>query len=290
MKNSFYSNTKVVGLIGHPIKQSYSPFIHNVAFQFKNLDYIYLPFDVITDNLSSALKGMIALGIEGLNVTIPHKERIIKYMNELSEESATIGAVNTVVNDHGTLKGYNTDVHGILESLSKFKDEITGSKVCVIGAGGAGRAVIYTLIRYFKPEEITIVNRTVQRADSLQNYFTEKMLYSNFKTKDLFPPELIETFRSSKLIINSTPIGMFPDVSDTPTTLEGSFHKDQLVFDMVYNPTETVFLQLAKKQGAKIIGGLKMLVYQAAKSFELWTGEEMPTEKISRSLELLIKH
>jgi shikimate dehydrogenase len=269
MKNSFYANTKVVGLIGHPIKQSYSPFIHNVSFQFKNLDYIYMPFDVVPDNLSAALKGVIALGIEGLNVTIPHKEKIIKYLDELSEESATIGAVNTIVNDHGTLKGYNTDVHGILESLSPFKDEITGSRVCVIGAGGAARALIYTLIRYFKPEEIILINRTVQRADSLQNYFTEKMLYNSFKTKDLFPPDLVETLHNSKLIINSTPIGMFPDV---------------------YNPTETEFLKLAKKQGAKIIDGLKMLVYQAAKSFELWTGEEMPAEKISRSVELLIKN
>jgi len=289
MKNSFYANTKVVGLIGHPLKQTYSPFIHNVAFQFKNLDYIYLPFDVISDNLAAALKGVMALGIEGLNVTIPYKEKIIKYLDELSEESAIIGAVNTVVNDQGILKGYNTDVYGIMESLMPFKDEITGSKVCVIGAGGASRAVIYTLIRYFKPEEITLINRTVQRADSLQNYFSEKMLYNNFKTKDLFPPELIGTFQSSKLIINSTPIGMFPDVHDTPTELKESFYQGQLVFDMVYNPTETVFLKLAEKQGAKIIGGLKMLVYQAAKSFELWTGEEMPTEKISRALELLIK-
>ena len=289
MKNSFYANTKVVGLIGHPLKQTYSPFIHNVAFQFKNLDYIYLPFDVISDNLAAALKGVMALGIEGLNVTIPYKEKIIKYLDELSEESAIIGAVNTVVNDQGILKGYNTDVYGIMESLMPFKDEITGSKVCVIGAGGASRAVIYTLIRYFKPEEITLINRTVQRADSLQNYFSEKMLYNNFKTKDLFPPELIGTFQSSKLIINSTPIGMFPDVHDTPTELKESFYRGQLVFDMVYNPTETVFLKLAEKQGAKIIGGLKMLVYQAAKSFELWTGEEMPTEKISRALELLIK-
>ena len=289
MKNSFYANTKVVGLIGHPLKQTYSPFIHNVAFQFKNLDFIYLPFDVIADNLAAALKGVMALGIEGLNVTIPYKEKIIKHLDEISEESAIIGAVNTIVNDHGSLKGYNTDVYGIMESLLPFKEEIAGSKIAVIGAGGASRAVIYTLIRYFKPEEITLINRTVQRADSLQNYFSEKMLYNNFKTKDLFPPELIGTFQESKLIINSTPIGMFPDVQDTPTGLKESFYKDQLVFDMVYNPTETVFLKLAKMQGAKIIGGLKMLVYQAAKSFELWTGEEMPAEKISRALELLIK-
>ncbi len=288
MKNSFYTNTKLIGLIGHPIKQSYSPFIHNIAAQFNNIDYIYLPFDVVADNLKNALKGVVALGISGLNVTIPHKEKIIKYLDDLSEEAAMIGAVNTIVNEHGKLKGYNTDINGILESLTEFKDLITGSKVCVIGAGGGARAVIYTLIRYFKPEQITIVNRTIQRADTLHNYFSEKMRFDNLKTADLFPPDLIENFRSSKLIVNSTPVGMFPDVDDSPTNLKESFHKDQLVFDMIYNPTETKLLNLAKQQGAASLGGLKMLVHQAAKSFELWTGEEPPVEKLSRSLELMI--
>ena len=289
MQNSFYTNTKLIGLIGHPIKQSYSPFIHNIAAQFKSVDYIYLPFDVVADNLEIALKGVVALGISGLNITIPHKEKIIKYLDELSEEAAMIGAVNTIVNEHGKLKGYNTDINGILESLSEFKDLITGSKVCVIGAGGGARAVIYTLIRYFKPEQITIINRTIQSADTLQNYFSEKMRFDNFKTSDLFPPDLTETFNSSSLIINSTLVGMFPDVDDSPTNLSESFHKDQLVFDMIYNPTETKLLNLAKQQGAATLGGLKMLVHQAAKSFELWTGEEPPVEKLFRSLELMIK-
>ena len=288
MQNSFYTNTKLIGLIGHPIKQSYSPFIHNVAAQFKKINYIYLPFDVVVNNLETALKGVVALGIRGLNVTIPHKEKIIKYLDELSEETAMIGAVNTIVNEQGKLKGYNTDINGVLESLTEFKDLITGSKVSVIGAGGGARAVIYTLIRYFKPDQITIINRTIQRADSLHSYFSEKMRFDNFKTANLFPPELIETFQGSKLIVNSTSVGMFPEVDDSPTNLKESFHKDQLVFDMIYNPTETKFLNLAKQQGATTVGGLNMLVHQAAKSFELWTGEEPPVEKLSRSLELMI--
>jgi len=288
MQNSFYANTKLIGLIGHPIKQSYSPFIHNVASQFKNIDYIYLPFDVITDNLEIALKGGVALGISGLNVTIPHKEKIIKYLDELSEEAAMIGAVNTVVNDHGKLKGYNTDISGILESLVEYKDLIAGSKVCVIGAGGASRAVIYTLIRYFKPDQITIINRTIQRADTLHSYFSEKMRFDNFKTAELFPPDLVGIFQSSKLIVNSTPVGMFPNLNDSPTDLSESFGKDQLVFDTIYNPTETKLLKLAKQQGSFTMGGLTMLVHQAAKSFKLWTGEELPIEKLSRSLELMI--
>jgi shikimate dehydrogenase len=288
MKNSFYKNTKLIGLIGHPIKQSYSPFIHNIATQLKQLDYIYLPFDVLPENLENAIGGIIALGIEGMNITIPHKEKIIKYLDDLSEESAMIGAVNTITNDHGKLVGYNTDVHGIQESLKPFKKKITGSKVCVIGAGGGARAVLYTLIRYFKPGEITIVNRTVQRADTLQKYFSEKMRYDNFNTMELFPPDLVDTLSNAKLIVNCSPLGLFPNVDDSPTTLKESFNADQIVFDMIYNPSVTKFMGIANRKGAITIGGLVMLVHQAAKSFELWTGSKMPVDRISRSIELML--
>jgi shikimate dehydrogenase len=289
MKDSFYTNTKLIGLLGHPLKQSYSPFIHNVAFKFKNIDYIYLPFDVVTDDLENALNGIVALGMNGLNVTIPHKVKIIEFLDDLSEESSMIGAVNTITIEQGSLKGYNTDVHGILETLTKFKNEINGEKVSIIGAGGGARASIFTLIRYFKPKEINIINRTLQRAETLQVYFYEKMRYENLKSAELFPPDLVETFNSSKLIINTSPVGMYPVTEDSPINLEESFHKDQIVFDMIYNPTETKLLSLARMQGAKVFGGLTMLVHQAAKSFELWTGEEMPIEKLSHSLELMIK-
>ena len=289
MKDSFYTNTKLIGLLGHPIKQSYSPFIHNVAFKLKDIDYIYLPFDVVTDDLENALNGIVALGMNGLNVTIPHKVKIIEFLDDLSEESSMIGAVNTITIEQGSLKGFNTDVHGILETLNPFKDEIIGEKVSVIGAGGGARASIFTLIRYFKPGEINIINRTLQRAENLQVYFYDKMRYENLKSAELFPPDLVETLNTSKLIINTSPVGMYPVTDDSPINLEESFNKDQIVFDMIYNPTETKLLSLAKMQGAKVFGGLKMLVHQAAKSFELWTGEEMPIEKLSQSLELMIK-
>jgi len=288
MQNSFYKNTKLIGLIGHPIKQSYSPFIHNIATQLKELDYIYLPFDVIPDNLENAINGIVALGIEGMNITIPHKEKIIKHLDDLSEESAMIGAVNTIINDHGKLFGYNTDVYGIVETLNPYKEQISGSRVSVIGAGGGARAVIYTLIRYFKPSDITIINRTLQRAHTLQNFFTEKMRYDNFLTMELIPPDIVDTLSNSKLIVNCSPVGLSPDVNDTPTILEKSFNKNQIVFDMIYNPTVTKLMNIAGRRGAITIGGLQMLVHQAAKSFELWTGKEMPVDKVLRSLELMI--
>ncbi len=289
MKNSVHLNTKILGLIGHPLKHSYSPFIHNIAIDLKEIDYIYLPFDIPTSNLKNAVRGMIALGIRGFNVTIPHKENIIQFMSNVSEEASIIGAVNTVVNELGKLSGYNTDVNGILETLNPFKEEIFGNEISIIGAGGASRAVIYTLIRYFKPSKIFLVNRTEQRADSLKNYFQDKMKYNSFKTKELFPPDLVEVFRSSKLIVNATSVGMYPDVDDSITMLADSFAKGQIVFDLVYNPIQTNLLKLASSNGAIALDGLKMLVYQAAKSFELWTSETMPVEQVYKSLQLFLK-
>lgn len=288
MKNLFHTETRITGLLGHPIKHSYSPFIHNIAFDLLKLNYIYLPFDVPKASLKNSLKGCNALGFVGLNVTIPHKENVLEYMDNVSEEASIIGSVNTIVNDHGKLKGYNTDVNGILETLKPYKDEINGSKISIVGAGGASRAVIYTLIRHYKPSHITIINRTEERAETLKNYFVDKMKFEEFSVKELFPPNIVEDLRESKLIINSTPIGMFPEADDTVTKLNESFNKEQIVFDMVYNPVKTKFLKIAEKEGAIIIDGLKMLVHQAARSFELWTNEKMPVNEIEKSLKLYI--
>ncbi len=288
MKDTFHLSTQVLGLLGHPIKHTYSPFIHNMAIDLLGLDYIYLPFDVPQSNLRNALRGIVALGIKGFNVTIPHKEAMVGYVNSLSEEAGIIGSVNTVVNEMGKLVGYNTDVTGVIETLNPFKDEIANNEVTVVGAGGACRAVIYSLIRNFKPSQINIVNRTEQRADSLKNYFYEKMKYENFKTFELFPPDLVEVFRNSKLIVNATSVGMFPEIEDTIINLNNAFGKDQIVFDLVYNPPQTQLLKIAAGEGARIINGINMLVHQGAKSFELWTGEKMSTEKISQALTLYI--
>ncbi len=288
MKNTFHINTRLIGLIGHPIKHSYSPFIHNVAVELKKMDYIYLPFDVPAANLKNALKGMVALGIKGFNVTIPHKENIIQLMNNVSEEASIIGSVNTVANELGKLTGYNTDVNGILETLLPYKDKIAQQEISVVGAGGAARAVIYCLIRHFKPKKIHLINRTEQRAESLKKYFSDKMKFDAFKTHELFPPDLVNVFNNSKLIINATSVGMFPENDDVITALSKSFVKDQIVFDLVYNPTQTRLLEIAAKEGAVTLDGLKMLVHQAAKSFELWTGEKMPVDSIYKSLQLFI--
>lgn len=282
--NKFNQNTKIVGVIGHPIKHSFSPLMHNLSFELNKMDYIYLPFDVPAANLKDVLKGMKALGIKGFNVTLPLKEKVAQYLNEVSEEANVIGAVNTIVNDNGVLHGYNTDVHGIVESLNEYKDDIINGDVSVFGAGGAARSVIYALIRHFKPKQINIINRTEQTAESIKEYFVVKMLFEKIKAYELVPPDLVEVLRRSKLVVNSSTIGMYPESDDAPTTIKESFHKDQIVFDVVYNPVKTKLLKIAEEQGAKTINGLRMFVEQGAKSFELWTGEKMPGDRIYKTL------
>jgi len=290
MKDLTHLNTKLLALIGHPIKQSYSPFIHNAAFEFQKLDYLYLPFDITKSNLKSAVKGLMLLGVRGFNVTIPHKENILDLLTNVSDEALIVGAVNTVVNEHGDLNGYNTDVYGVTESLMPYKKEISGSTVSVVGAGGAARAVIYSLIKNFKPKKIFIINRNEPKAEALKTYFSDKMKFDAIKTKELFPPDIVDIFNDSALIVNATSVGMFPENYDAITSLENSFKKGQIVFDVVYNPVKTQLLKLAEKEGAITVDGLSMLVYQAAKSFELWTGEEMPVEQVRTALKHFLEN
>ncbi|MCB0750717.1 MAG: shikimate dehydrogenase [Ignavibacteriae bacterium] len=282
-------STKIVGIIGHPIKQSHSPHMHNLTFQMQDLNYVYLPFDVPTSNLKDSLKAMSTLGIRGFNVTIPHKEKIIQFLDHVSEEASSIGAVNTIVNEGSQLFGYNTDVQGIIESLNPYKDDLLKSTVSVIGAGGAARAVLYALIRHFKVEKINIINRTEERSEAIKDYFKDKMHFENISTFEFMPKENISVYKTSKLIVNTTSLGMFPNLDDSPTDLEKSFNSSQIVFDLIYNPLKTTFLELAEKRGATTVNGLKMFIVQGAKSFELWTGNSMDVDYIHDELTKTLK-
>lgn len=290
MQNSFYSNIELIGLIGYPIKHSYSPFLHNVAAELTGTKIIYLPFEVHTTNLKDAVKGMVALGLKGFNVTIPHKIKVVDYVNKLSEEAAIVGSVNTVVIELGKLIGYNTDVNGIYESLIEHKSKIVGNDVSVIGAGGSARAVLYTLIKNFKPKKIYLINRTSEHSEMIKQHFRSKMKYDGILTKELQQPDLINEINSSALVVNSTSVGMHPSIDDSVLSTSEVFNKDQVVFDLIYNPVKTKFLKLAETKNATTINGLNMLVHQAAKSFNLWTGIEFPLDKVYKSLLLYINH
>jgi len=279
-----YSETRLLGVFGHPIKQTFSPLIHNKAIELLGLNYVFLPFNVGTTALPDAIKGVLALGIKGMSITLPHKETIMHHLSDFSDEATMIGSVNTVVNDMGKLIGYNTDAHGFHETLLPYSEKIAGEMVTIIGAGGAARAAIYCLIRYYRPKKIVLVNRTEQRTHTLKRYFKQKMKFGNFATHELFPPDMAGLLSDSALIVNATPVGMYPETDDTLIPNPNSFSKNQIVFDLIYNPSKTKLLKQAQEEGAICINGLKMLVHQAAKSFELWTGHEMPVSEITRFL------
>lgn len=271
-------STKVVGLIGEPVEHSFSPPMHNEAFKTLGLDYVYVPFNVIPNNLKSAIEGANSLNIQGLNVTIPHKINVINYLNELDPIAELIGAVNTI--DFKNLKGYNTDGIGCIraiEEVTKIKDK----NIVVAGAGGAARAIVFYLAKY-GAEEVNILNRNLKKAENLANDLLASNLISNVNSSDI--SEISKFISDADILIDTTPIGMHPNVSDEPIVKAADIHEELVVNDIVYNPNETVLLKEAIKANAKVVYGIKMLLYQGAESFKIWTGREAPIDVMEAKL------
>ncbi len=285
MRKNIKTHAKLVGIIGHPIVHSWSPIIHETAFKFTKQNYEYAAFDVLPKYLRDALKGLTALGIVGCNVTVPHKEAVLEFLDEVSADARLVGAVNTIYVENEMLVGHNTDVDGVVEALKPFREQISNQSVTLFGAGGGARAVVYSLISYFRPEQIYVINRDTSRAELLKKFFADSQNYRNIKINELHNLNEAEAIKKSKLVVNATPVGMFPGVGesimiDDTVDLEG-----KIFFDLVYNPVHTAFLKTARKKNAIIVSGLEMLYYQAAKAFELWTGVAMPLEKVRAKLD-----
>ncbi|MCD6210751.1 MAG: shikimate dehydrogenase [Methanophagales archaeon] len=260
---------KVYGVIGNPIEHSLSPVMHNAAFEALGLDAIYLAFRVAEHDLGDAIRGAKSLGIAGLNVTIPLKEKALAFV-EADDIASRIGAINTIDFTSGTPTGYNTDGIGALTVLKERVGEIKGKEVLILGAGGAARAIAFYLDT--EGARLTIANRTEDRA---------AMLASSLHNADfisLSEEELKRHIKDADILINTTSVGMYPR-ADATLVNAGMMHSRLVVFDIVYNPAETKLLREAKKAGVQtIIEGVKMLVYQGAASFRIWTGMEPPVE------------
>jgi len=265
---------KLICLIGDPVEHSISPVIHNEVFKKLGLNYVYLAFRVISNELEHAVRGLKALGAVGFNVTLPHKVAIIKYLDELSTEARSVGSVNTVVNSDGRLVGYNTDVVGVTNTFKSLGVSLHGTSVVVLGAGGASRAVLHTLASN-DSSRIYVINRTLEKAVELANEFSSKFPHTEFKPMSLTLSNLKNALEESQILINTTSVGMYPKVNESLIPPE-LLRNDLIVFDIVYNPVETKLLRDAKSVGAKTIDGVNMLVHQAAASFRLWTGVEPP--------------
>jgi shikimate dehydrogenase len=256
---------KLFAVIGDPIGHSMSPIMLNDVLSYYEMDAHYHPFKVRPEELGTAIRGLKAIGIAGFNVTIPHKSAIIPFLDDVDDLALSIGAVNTVVNDNGKLVGYNTDGYGFLKGLEPYFSSYTDKKVLVIGAGGAARAIYFTMAK-MKPLAIDITNRTVIKAKEL----IEACPYeSNSKSVSLEEAEA--HLDEYDIVIQTTMIGMYPNILETPISLK-NLNAQALVCDIVYNPLETQFMKEARKNGATVQNGVEMFVYQGALAFEKWTG------------------
>ena len=264
--------TQLVGLIGFPTRHSLSPAMHNAAFRALKLNWSYVPLPVQPGRIKDAILGLSALGFRGANVTIPYKQAVIPFLHELSPESRKIGAVNTIiVEKSGSLVGHNTDPFGFITSLHEAGFDSQGKQAIVIGAGGAARAVVHALLRV-ETKRITVFNRDPDRAGDLVAAFADERLHN----AELNPDVIIKEARDAHLLVNTTPVGMWPDVDNSIWPDNVPIPRHLTVFDLVYNPVETRLLQQAREGGAQAVSGIEMLIHQGAAAFELWTGSKAP--------------
>lgn len=277
------SKTVLTGLFASPSAHSVSPIIHNNAFKKLGLNYAYLSFEVNKDNLKDAVKSIKTLKMRGVNLSMPNKKEVIQYLDEISETAKLSQSVNTIVNDNGILKGYSTDGKGFFKSLEEEKIFVKNKNITILGTGGASISIISQAV-FESVENIFVFKRD-------KNWEEQKKILDNISDKtnckiELYSLEdkniLKRKIEESILLINATNVGMKENISLIED--KSFFRKDLIVSDIIYNPTKTKLLQIAEKEGCKIVNGIGMLLYQGALSFELWTDKKMPVEYIKEIL------
>lgn len=279
-KDYISPHTKVLCVIGYPIEHSMSPLMHNAAIRDLNLNYIYLAFNILPSNLKLAVDGIKTFDIKGINITIPFKQRIMEYLDEVDPLAQEIGAVNTIKNDRGYLSSRNTDAEGAKKALLDAGYKVSGKNILLLGAGGAARALAFIMAK--DSNKIVIVNRTEKRAEKLANEIKRKFGIK-IEGKNISNRVLKEESENADILINTTPLGMYPNVEKSPISAE-FLHEDLLVFDVVYNPLKTKLMKDAKNKGCNTLGGLDMLVNQGALAFEWWTNRKPNIELMKNKI------
>jgi len=271
--------TRVCGVIGDPIEHTLSPAMHNAAFNHLKLDFVFLAFRVKAAELEDAMRGMRGLGIHGLNVTMPHKTAVIKYLDEVDSTVKFLGSVNTILNDDGRLLGFNTDGVGALRALRDNGVNLNGKKLLLLGAGGAAKAVAYALAK--EVGELCVLNRATEKAkelaEALSRAFGRKVVGDALSSS-----ALQRNLRDADVLINATSVGMHPNINQSLVAPQW-LKPDLTVMDIVYNPLETKLVKDAKAVGAQVVSGVEMLLYQGAASFEIWTGLSAPIEVMRKA-------
>jgi shikimate dehydrogenase len=278
--------TRFVAVVGDPVAHTLSPRMHAAAFQARGLPWAYLALRVPAGALREAVVGLVALGFEGANVTLPHKVAVCDLADELDVSARRCGAANTLVFRTGRVLAYNTDVEGCARALAEAGVDVAGTSVAVLGAGGAARAACVALAER-GARRVAVLARDPRRAEALCAQMRGLFPQTAF---DGYPMEhtwLRTALRASSLLVNATPVGMHPASEQSPLQDARWLRPPLVVFDMVYNPPQTRLLQQAAKMGCRTVGGLSMLVHQGAAAFELWTGTEAPVEAMKRAVGLV---
>ncbi|MBQ8956611.1 MAG: shikimate dehydrogenase [Lachnospiraceae bacterium] len=267
--NNVNGSTKILGVIGDPIEHTGSPAIHNLLADKLGDNVVYVPFHVKARRLEEAVEGAYALGIEGLNVTVPHKVEVMQYVTELDDAALEIGAVNTLSRIRGGYKGYNTDFSGFMRELDSVDIQVNGKNVIVLGAGGAAKAVMYALKR-LGASHVYILNRSIEKAESIfgREANTTIMGFNDWK----------EIPEGKYICIQCTSVGLSPDDGACVIEDEGFYDLIEAAVDLIYKPKETAFMKKVKAHGGRAYNGLKMLVYQAVSSYEFFMKKEVPEE------------
>lgn len=275
-------HTILTGLLGSPVTHSISPLMHNASFQHLNLDYVYLAFDANAQQMESAVAALRVLNARGFNVTMPGKQIVARLCDHLSPAASICGAVNTVVIDNGVLTGHTTDGIGFMRSLQDVKCNVIGKKITLLGVGGASTSILVQAA-LDGVAEISVFNRKSPSFEHAKEIIQTLTKHTTCKIQlfDLADQEMLRReINESVLLVNGTSIGMAPNTDASIITDASMFHKHLVVADVIYNPRETKFLQLAKSAGCQTMNGLGMLLYQGAEAFKLWTNQNMPIELI----------
>ena len=276
--------TKLLGVIGEPVEHSLSPVMHNAAIAELGLDYLYLPFPVKKADLSKAITGLEVIGVQGFNITIPHKQTIMNLLSEVTSIAKTIAAVNTVWYTESGWKGTNTDIEGFVAPLQEVAQDWSQMTAIVLGNGGAARAVVAGLVE-LGCSAIHIVGRDRQK---LLNFYQtwQNMPQIAPLLKVHYWETLPELLSTADLLVNTTPVGMYPHVDDSPISAEliKALKADAIAYDLIYTPCPTKFLSFAEARGLRAIDGLEMLVRQGAAALEIWLEQPVPIETMRNSL------
>ena len=278
--------TQLLGVIGHPVSHSLSPLMHNAALTKLGLDYVYLPFPIAPENLESAIAGFASIGVVGFSITIPHKQAILPLLSEISPVAQAIGAVNTVTRQGDKWVGTNTDVEGFIAPLqTTYHQDWSQKRAVILGNGGAARAVVAGCIK-LGLAEIHVVGRNLQKLQAFHQSWQNSPFADKFQVHEW--TELPNLLHQANLLVNTTPIGMYPHIEESPLSSQEISYLpgDAIVYDLIYTPKPTKFLHLAEKQGAIIIDGLEMLVQQGAAALKIWLQQDtVPVNEMRQALQ-----